>query len=627
MGCLRAKHRVSVALPALSASGTRRASVAARAAVVALAASAMGAGAACYSQGDGADPPLDQLYFPVSLQVSHGGSVLYVANADFDLQYNGGTLQSYDLALIRRHALDVIANPSNPALPWVRPPSSYAGLDGGVFDCQNPPVSAPSGSRQPLGETCAPPVRSEFYHRDTGVIGAFATEMLLSDPPVVSSGVAPRSYDRLFVPVRGNATLTWANVVRDSFDTSPPANLPADKGQSLAAYAPWVVGCEQAPDTKRCSARHQVGEDPYEQGNTRQLRMPGEPFGVALSQDGRSALVTHQNETKTSLFLTGLGPTDVASAGPASETPPSLQFILEGVAAGGVGLAAIPHDPRAFVGQTAPFPAFLQTSRARAEVELLRQYPDEANDLVRLPDGGTATKEGQVVVPSSLRRPFLTREAGFPITVSPSAVDSRGIVIDPTPRLACQAKLEQAGGGTEEQQLACARRPSRVFITNRAPAALLIGEVGGSNAATGLYDPDLLTIFRSEPLSAGPSRVYVAPIVDRDGAYALRVFVVCFDAAQVFVFDPDTGALENVIRVGPGPFALAFDPFDAKEVASHAVVPPDPRLGAVNTRYRFAYVASFTQSFVQLLDLDRRKAGTFERVVFTLGEPRNPKGT
>src|SRR4051794_21595507 len=61
--------------------------------------------ASCYSTGDGSPPPLRSLYYPVGLQVSQGGTVLYAANSDFDLQYNGGTLQSYDLALIRRHAL------------------------------------------------------------------------------------------------------------------------------------------------------------------------------------------------------------------------------------------------------------------------------------------------------------------------------------------------------------------------------------------------------------------------------------------------------------------------------------------------------------------------------------------
>jgi DNA-binding beta-propeller fold protein YncE len=64
--------------------------------------------ASCYSTGDGIAPPRDAFYYPVGLAVSAGGNVLYVANADFDLQYNGGTLQSYDLNLIRAHTLRTI---------------------------------------------------------------------------------------------------------------------------------------------------------------------------------------------------------------------------------------------------------------------------------------------------------------------------------------------------------------------------------------------------------------------------------------------------------------------------------------------------------------------------------------
>ncbi len=569
------------------------------------------AGASCYSQGDGADPPLDRFYFPVGLRVSHGGSVLYVANADFDLQYNGGTLQSYDLTLIRRHVLEVIKDPTNPALPWVRPPypSKESCLAGEA------PALQPNGSRQPLGETCAPPVRSEFYQRDTAVIGAFATDMLLSEPPTVAAPAVPRPYDRLFIPVRGNATLTWGNVARDTVDAIPPDS------RDVAAYAPWRIDCGQSATSRRCDARHQVGEDPDEVGNTRKLRMPGEPFGATLSEDGRTAVVTHQNDTKTSLFLTGIGPTDTDALTGTAEVVPSLQFVLDGVAVGGVGLAAIPHDPAAFVDQPVPYPAFLQTSRANAQIELLRQYPDEAVDLVTLADGGTRLPSGQPTTPSTLRRPFLTREILFPITTSPSGVDSRDLAIDPTPRLACKARAR-----TPDEVLACARKPSRLFVANRSPAALLVGEVGGTNATTGAYDPDLVTIFRSEPLAAGPSRVFLAPIVDSDGAYALRVFVVCFDAAQVFVFDPEAGRLESVIRTGPGPFAMAFDPFDMAAVARHDKVEDDKRIAGL-TRYRFGYVASFTQSYVQVLDLDRRQPSTFERVVFTLGEPTNPKGT
>ena len=76
---------------------------------------------ACYSAGDGTDPPNKSFYFPVGVTVSRGGSVLYVVNSDFDLQWNGGTVQSYDLQLIRRHTVLAINDPTDPALPLLRP--------------------------------------------------------------------------------------------------------------------------------------------------------------------------------------------------------------------------------------------------------------------------------------------------------------------------------------------------------------------------------------------------------------------------------------------------------------------------------------------------------------------------
>jgi hypothetical protein len=46
-------------------------------------------------------------------------------------------------------------------------------------------------------------------------------------------------------------------------------------------------------------------------------------------------------------------------------------------------------------------------------------------------------------------------------------------------------------------------------------------------------------------------------------------------------------------------------------------------------RYRFAYLASFTRSYMQMIDLDDSQptADTFYSVVFTLGTPTPPKGT
>ena len=184
---------------------------------------------------------------------------------------------------------------------------------------------------------------------------------------------------------------------------------------------------------------------------------------------------------------------------------------------------------------------------------------------------------------------------------------------------------------TGPKVIACAELPARVFFANRTPPSLVIGAIG-AKAGDGTYDPDLLTFDQTIPLPAGPSRVYLAPIVNPRHQYELRVFVVNYDSSTISVYDPAPSrsnlALVDTIYVGPGPFAMAFDPFKMKDVAANATVPPDPRQDpSLNLgTYRFAYVASFTQSYVQVIDLDQSQP-TYESVVFTLGKPTPPKGT
>src|SRR5215472_1987422 len=79
---------------------------------------ALVAGAAtpsCASSGAGSSPPPNTFYFPVGLAVSPTGKVLYAVNSDFDLQWNGGTLQSYNLAALRQDTKDLIAKNLSPA--------------------------------------------------------------------------------------------------------------------------------------------------------------------------------------------------------------------------------------------------------------------------------------------------------------------------------------------------------------------------------------------------------------------------------------------------------------------------------------------------------------------------------
>src|SRR5690606_13480013 len=56
---------------------------------------------ACFSPGDGVEPPLDSLYFPVGVALGQGADRLYVANSDSDLRYNGGTVVVLDAERIR----------------------------------------------------------------------------------------------------------------------------------------------------------------------------------------------------------------------------------------------------------------------------------------------------------------------------------------------------------------------------------------------------------------------------------------------------------------------------------------------------------------------------------------------
>src|ERR1700730_18130895 len=80
-----------------------------RAARLALGAAVVSAASpACYTAGGRTSPPTNSFYFPTGLAVSAGGNVLYAINSDFDLQWNGGTLQSYDLFQIRQDTVSLI---------------------------------------------------------------------------------------------------------------------------------------------------------------------------------------------------------------------------------------------------------------------------------------------------------------------------------------------------------------------------------------------------------------------------------------------------------------------------------------------------------------------------------------
>jgi hypothetical protein len=652
-----------------------------RCACVLLGVAALGAvSPACYSAGAGSNPPPTSFYFPVGLAVSPGGNALYVVNSDFDLQWNGGTLQSYDLSRIREQTAALVDANLTLLNPADRMPASVQAIPFVTQGSWAPGCTTPSatmtlgGMRVPLGQACAPPVdsTSPLYFRYSAVIGAFATDLLLSAAAPAVVGTT----QRLFTPVRGDGSVTWAQVTVDT----PTGPLTHSDG-------PFKFDCGQGKTSgSRCDATHHVGNyvDP---NDSRQLTMPGEPFGIALTEDSSAMAVTHQlagqSSGETSLLLTGF---PAPPAQPTTPIPnPSMQFVVNDVPIGGNGIAAVPHDPDAVVKCDSAQhpdvtgclrPAFLTTSHSTAEIDLLRYYDD---------DGSPPNMQ----FGSSLRRPFLVRERAYGISTNVPGFDSRGIVIDATPRLICKQALgpkacDQPGTTPSPACIACGKIPARVFIANRTPPSVIYGQIGLQNFEDGTYDADTLSLQGNVPVAQGPSKLYLAPIVDASGHYALRLFVVCYDASQVWVFDPEQIALagsaaqpEAVIDTGLGPFAMAFDPFciglsngspsnppvynsncatqpfsdvvtselDEQNGGTRALVPidqrlpkDDPSLAPVLSRlkgYRFGYVASFTNSYLQVIDLDDALQLTNDKtdqtawygVVFTFGQPTVPKGS
>jgi hypothetical protein len=402
---------------------------------------------------------------------------------------------------------------------------------------------------------------------------------------------------RLFVPVRGDRSLTFFDVDDDR-----------EGGEQT-----FKLECGQASNQGACSDAFRSGIDPGE--NTRDLTMPAEPFGVAVSDRGDAILVTHQASGPGAVSLfTGFTSQDQTD-GVVVATKPRLEYVLSGLPGSATGIAALPTPAvDAYEGfpETNYQPGFAIAYRAAAQIDVMRFFDDRF--------GAPA-------------RPFVQRTAAYGLPPTPSGVDSRDITIDTSPsseravcEKTCRAPFDQclADAGCELRSgderalcedscrsndvksclLDCTRIPMGVYVSNRAPASVLIGEVR-LNSATG--SSESLTFYDSVPVSAGASRVVMGRIHDRrdpPGQFRPRVFVVCFDSRTIFVYDPVEHRVDGLIRAGRGPHAFIMDP-----------VQP------------IAYIGHFTDSYIGLVDLDQSHFATFETIVATIGIPVAPSGT
>jgi hypothetical protein len=468
----------------------------------------------CYTDSDGLDPPRDALYYPTNLVVSPGRKVLYVTNSDFDLQYNGGTVQALDLVALRERAVALQA-----ALD----------TDIGAAACADPTVGLGPNPDPNLNPGPCSPVGVEPFVKASRTIGAFSSGAVLVSHP-------EQSMARLFVSVRGDPSITFFDI---SDDRSPEA-LGATCGGS-----PFCLLCEASGPSERCGSGHRAGE--IESESKRGLVLPVEPIGIAVDGRGEAIVTAHQTEQAASLVINKWG------------EKPTLEHIITNLPFSPTEVAALPEPGvvRASGGAVAWQPGFLVTFRDAAEIDLLR-YDD---------DGG-----------SSASRPFLTRASLANITVNSIGTESIGVAVDGSRRQACEAACDASSAEPGGEPLIacmrdCAAIPLRLFIANRTPASLLTGEIRTSIAEQdgkiiAAYDD--IQIQSTFPLARGASRAAIGRVIGEDGELHVRVFVLAFDSRFVFVYDPDAMRVEAVIRTGRGPQALAFD-------TGGSGTPEDPR--------------------------------------------------
>lgn len=517
---------------------------------------------ACFDTDQGPAPPERQFYFPTGLSVSPGGKALYVVNSDFDLQFRAGTIQALDLERLRV------------TLQKMRPPFSGAAgaLDPSGVDCGAAGLGLNTSSDALLYPgACAPidldtpPDGQGSLVRASADIGAFGSDMLtLRRPPGPGE---TRTEARLLIPVRGDPSVTWVTIDDDS------------DGQQT-----FRLDCGQGSG-RRCADSHRAGIDPS--SNLRSLTLPGEPFELAVSDRTDAVVVTHQTAGAVSLLLNGWTTGDPALYSRCAKLPPAptLAFVLGGLPSGVTGTVALPM-PRlaALYPDEIPYaPAFLVSYRNAAQIDLVRFYDD---------------------CQSAPSRPFLALTGRAGVNVNAGGFDSRSIAIDAGVRQTCEASCADA----DRTCLAgCAGVPVDIYVANRTPPSLLVGKATGSVSQLGVNDA--VSFGASIPLAQGASRIEFGHIIDTDGQRRPRVFVLCFDARLLYVYDPDAAAIEAVITTGRGPSALAFD----------------PGVGAEGGAFNYAYLAHFTDSYLAVLDLDMRHPATYLTLIASVGTPKPPR--
>lgn len=491
-------------------------------------------------------PPLDAIIFPVGVALSSSGDRLYVANSDFDLRYNGGTVVALDAEAVRDLLPTYCKGRSDCASG-----ESCDGANGTLVGICVDEEGSPCGDlgEKPSGQQAFTPGRCNAVDLAASklVVGGVRTAPFSTDLRYVTfEGESGKPRSRLLLPVRGDASLHWMDVE-------------GTKGK----FRELDCGQATSSDGNSCDETHRVGNEDSEVSGAGSKLSP-EPASIGVSPDGRVAIVGHQTLGRVALFTN-------------RDDRPHLEEVFEGVGYSPMAAAALPPPLTPEPGLLSDFLVsyLLRASTdPRPYVELLRVWsgPDHA---------------------------FLQRGGKAYLTTNQSGFDSRGIVVDSSVRQQCLTACACDGGEECASCSAdCAAAPLSVFLASRSPDSLVVGRIADKAGASA--EARLPDFASTVGLRGGPSRLASGSIVNEFGEPALRVFVLSFETGTMTVYDPTSGDVEARITVGRGPQSVVID-----------------------SKNSLAYVGLFTDSYVSVVDLDKRHS-TFGQVLLNLGIPTPP---
>jgi len=548
----------------------------------------------------GSPPPERQLFFPSGLHVDTTANAegeparyLFVTNGNNDLRFNAGTLVAVNLDRFWDAWFDDNLQTSSP----------YCGNNSeGIDQCIEPPGGPVDDDRPCRRLALKPQVvecdESPFISDDHIVhLGDFATDVAVSTETEGGS-----TFTRLWVPVRGDPSLTYVDVRASGSGIELDCNQGGDTDQS---------------DPLLCADDHRLRYDRNDEDLTELAR---EPFNMLVSQvgDERLAFVAHAAGAQMTLVdLDG-----VRGGGRPSIVDQVNLFVSESVARGGFGLAERP----CFAAGEGPAGA-----------------DDPESNVPSLTEGCSRPLIYASYRESPLVSSFTASGLVLPNSIADQVPESERTDCFVDAPASCGGELEgcdvascNGGGGdcvrtyagqycASPEQLGqpCAVvceprvRAERAFV----PGALfpdrlpVLGDVAfadprGDTLLTLQTNPGALLfvdtslgedgepkdIPASPPIEIcdQPTRMVVyedAAALSEAGGGQRYALITCFGAALVYVVDLDARRIVDNVVVGTGPHDLAIDP--VREVV---------------------YVANTLESSVSVVDLSRRRPTRFQEL-------------